>query len=274
MRKIVFNILFFAVMLPLPLWAGSLPKQAPVPGGIVTLPLAVETKTTPQVYYNTRRVLTTQEEGKWVAVVGIPLTEKAGDYTISVKTENEPEEKIAFTLQDKAYKTQYLTIKNKRKVTPNDEDLKRIIKEKENIEAAFRHWSDSALDSFTFIAPVKGRKSSSFGLRRFFNKKPRRPHSGMDIAAVKGTAVKAPAAGTIILVGDFFFNGNSIFIDHGQGLITMYGHLSRIDVKNGQSVKQGETIGAVGATGRVTGPHLHWTVSLNDARVDPALFLH
>lgn len=157
-------------------------------------------------------------------------------------------------------------------MNPNEEDLKRIRGERGRINSALRYWQQQATVDTRFTLPVKGRLSSPFGLRRFFNEQPRKPHSGIDIAAPEGTPIVAPAAGRIIENGDFFFNGNSVFIDHGQGLVTMYCHMSRIDVKPGQRVARGEAIGAVGQTGRATGPHLHWSVSLNDARVDPSLF--
>ncbi|MFK7996452.1 MAG: M23 family metallopeptidase [Granulosicoccus sp.] len=125
----------------------------------------------------------------------------------------------------------------------------------------------------TFIWPVAGPVSSPFGLRRFFNDQPRRPHGGIDIAAPEGTPIMAAADGVVLEANDYFFNGNSVFIEHGLGLQTFYAHLSRIDVTNGERVTQGQVIGAVGATGRVTGPHLHWSVGLNGTWVDPLLVI-
>jgi murein DD-endopeptidase MepM/ murein hydrolase activator NlpD len=173
----------------------------------------------------------------------------------------------------KEYKTQHITIKDKRKVEPNKQDLDRIWREAKIIKRALATWNEQRLASFNFLAPVDGRLSSPFGLRRYFNGKPRKPHSGLDIAAPEGSPIRAPADGEVIVTGDYFFNGNTVFLDHGQGLVTMYCHMSRIDVRNGQTVKRGDVIGAVGMTGRVTGPHLHWSTSLNNVRVDPGLFL-
>ncbi len=253
-------------------FGATLPHHSAVPGGVAVIPLDINSPG-PEVFYKNQRVLALEANEKWYAVVGIPLSAKTGPQQITVREANGNEREIAFDVKDKAYETQHITIKDKRKVTPNEDDLKRIRKEKQKIVSAFRQWRDTTVVETDFLVPVEGVKSSSFGLRRFFNQQPRRPHSGMDIAAAEGTLIQAPAPGQVILTGDFFFNGHSVFVDHGQGLVTMYCHLSRIDVDQGQTVKRGEVLGAVGKTGRVTGPHLHWTVSLNDARVDPALFI-
>ncbi|HYJ40339.1 MAG TPA: M23 family metallopeptidase, partial [Steroidobacteraceae bacterium] len=153
------------------------------------------------------------------------------------------------------------------------EDEARVAAEQKKVRAALDGFSSAAPATLRLEQPVPGRRSSSFGLRRMFNGESRNPHSGMDIAAPTGTPIKAPLAGRVVDVGTYFFNGNNVVIDHGQGLLTMYCHLSKIGVEVGQVLKRGEVLGDVGATGRVTGPHLHWGVSLNGAMVDPALFL-
>lgn len=207
-------------------------------------------------------------------MVGIPLSAKPGKQVLTIENSGAEPLLKEFEIVDKKYVTQRLTIKDQRKVTPSEEDMVRIDKEKIEISEALALWNEQLLaDNLSFTLPAQGKLSSSFGLRRIFNGEARSPHSGLDISAPEGTPIIAPADGKIIRTGDYFFNGNSVFIDHGQGLVTMYGHMATITVNDGQSVKRGEQIGTVGMTGRATGPHLHWGVSLNDARVDPSLFL-
>lgn len=253
--------------------AATMPRPHPVPGGVAVVPLPGETAVPPQVHYEGNRVLVLGRDQHWVAIVGIPLEAQPGVHTVQLRRGSQPLAPITFTVYDKEYAVQHITLKNQRMVNPTDEDLQRIAKEKARIEAAFSRWSDAAPSDLTFTQPVAGEFSSPFGLRRFFNNQPRKPHSGLDIAAPQGTPVHAPMAGQVIDTGNYFFNGNTVFLDHGQGLITMYCHLDRIDVTPGQQVARGHLIGTVGMTGRVTGPHLHWSVSLNRTVVDPMLLL-
>ena len=246
--------------------------STPVPGGIAVLELPIDTDMN-SLRYHGKRILQTNHDGKPFAIVGISLGTKPGKYFVKAKNNNGESIKLPFTVSSKAYEEQRITIKDKRKVNPEKRDMERIGREQKKIKAALRHWSTADEVAVNFIQPVPGPYSSPFGLRRFFNDQPRKPHSGLDIAAPDGTPIMAPAAGTIIDTGEYFFNGNTVFIDHGQGLVTMYCHMSRIEVEPGQKVAVGEIIGKIGSTGRVTGPHLHWGVSLNDARVDPVLFL-
>ena len=158
-------------------------------------------------------------------------------------------------------------------MNPLPEDLKRINLELAAQNQAYQVFSQNIPSNIIFDKPVEGPLSSPFGLKRFFNGEARAPHSGLDFAVPTGTPIKAPADGKVILTGNYFFNGNTVFLDHGQGLISMYCHLSVIDVAVGDALVRGEVLGKVGATGRVTGAHLHWNVSLNDARIDPAILI-
>lgn len=259
-------------LLPAFCLADTLPQAAAVPGGIAEIVVDDSQQPAPKVFYGNRRVLVTAHDNRWLALVGIPLDATPGLQNIVVEHSGHREQ-IPFVINDKRYPEQRLTIKNKRMVDAmTSEDLKRIEAEKQEMARIKDIWSERPADT-QFMAPVDGRLSSLFGLKRFFNNQPRNPHNGLDIAAVTGTDILAPASGTVIGAGNYFFNGNTVFLDHGQGLISAYLHMSEIAVKTGQQLQQGQRIGAVGATGRVTGPHLHWIVYLNQETVDPALFI-
>ena len=232
-----------------------------VPGGVAVIPIESEARPT----FNGKPVLTFRDNGQHVAVVGLALSLEPGEYMLQHMGKQ-----IPFQVHPKKYLEQRIYLENKRHVTPNTLDLDRIKGESQKQRGALDAF-DGSLDSIQMILPVEGPISGPFGKRRFFNDQPRKPHSGTDIAAPKGTPIKAAAAGRISLVGDFFFNGRLVVIDHGEGLKTMYNHMDRVDVKEGQTVAQSETIGTVGSTGRSTGPHLHLGVILNGASVDPEL---
>jgi murein DD-endopeptidase MepM/ murein hydrolase activator NlpD len=183
------------------------------------------------------------------------------------------ERQAEFDVRPKDYPAQRLTIKNRRMVTPDPEDEERIAQEQGIIGRAKTHWREAELANIDLAKPAHGPFTSPFGLRRFFNGQARNPHSGLDIAVPRGAPVHSAAAGNVLLTGNFFFNGKTVFVDHGQGLITMYCHLDDIDVREGEPVSRGQPIGLSGMTGRATGPHLHWSVMLNGTMVDPKLFV-
>ena len=248
--------------------------NVPVPGGVAVLGLG-NAERAPEVSFLGRRVLVVREEGKqWIAVVGIPLSVKPGEQQVEIK-DAQGKRSQSFKVGAKEYKAQHITLKNPRQVNPDPHDMKRIEREQAEQAAANRAYRAGVTPSNLLLdRPVNGgRLSSPFGLRRFFNGEERNPHSGLDFAVPSGTPIKAPAAGVVVLVGDYFFNGKTVFLDHGQGFVSMFCHMSAIDVKVGDEVPRGGLVGKVGATGRATGPHLHWNVSLNDARVDPAIFI-
>lgn len=248
----------------------ALPQNNPVPGGllVVALPSADITQAT----FQGNRVAIVEENNQRYALVGLSLDDKLGTQQLKLTDQHGKTSNLNFKILDKTYATQRLTVKDERKVDPNPEDMKRIQIEQVRLDRARKIWSNSAT-RYQFLQPVTGPVSSIFGLRRIFNNQPRKPHSGLDLAAAEGTPIQAAEAGTVIECGDFFFSGNMLYLDHGQGLISLYAHLHDIQVKIGDQVERGQVIGHVGMTGRVTGPHLHLGVIMNQTLIDPVLLL-
>ena len=248
----------------------ALPQNNPVPGGLLVFALPSADIT--QVTFQDHRVAIVEENQKRYALVGLALDIKPGKNQLEMTTNASTKIRHAFNVRDKSYTVQRLIVKDQRKVDPTAEDMIRIQAEQIRMDRARNSWTDSPA-RFDFTQPVSGRVSSIFGLRRYFNNQPRKPHAGLDLAAAEGTPIQAVESGTVIESGDFFFSGNMVYIDHGQGLISLYAHMHNINVKTGDKIQRGQIIGSVGQTGRVTGPHLHLAVIINQTLVDPVLFL-
>ncbi|WP_053843554.1 M23 family metallopeptidase [Paracidovorax avenae] len=252
---------------------GVWPRALQVPGGVARLSLGPAAQR-PQAHAGEVPLLVLGDAIEWTAIVGIPLSAPTGTASVRVQADGEAPRDIAYRVEPKRYREQRLTVAP-RTVDLSAEDNARYERERahqQQVMATFSSPLPRAAD-LAMHQPVPGRRSSSFGLRRVFNGQARNPHSGMDIAAATGTPVVAPLPGKVIDTGDYFFNGGTVWLDHGGGLLTMYCHLSAIDVQVGDMLTTGQAFCKVGATGRVTGPHLHWGVMLNRAMVDPALFL-
>ena len=283
------------------------PVSRAVPGGVAVVPLGAARRA-PKAIWNGIPVLVTGSSSAWFAVLGIPLHTlqdrlvlevqdaspgatragnqastrdkgKARDVETTAPAGKVPSEasstglrRIDVPIHPHQYAEQHLKVAPGQ-VTLSKEVLSRHLRERKQSARVMATWTEPVPASLQLRQPVPGVRSSSFGLRRFFNGQSRNPHGGMDIAAPVGTPVKAAAPGVVIDTGDYFFNGNTVWVDHGAGLLTMYCHLDRIRARVGQRVRTGDVIGTVGKTGRVTGPHLHWSVCLNRTMVDPALFL-
>lgn len=252
-----------------------LPRHAPYPGGVAVVKLGEINAPLMDVAYGGNRVMTVRLDSGLFGIIGIPLDATpglqklhiaAGKGTVQVVFET------SFDIKAKTYPTQQLKI-DPRFLQLSPTDQKRNERDQLLIAAAKQHWSDTPPESLALDLPAEGRLSARFGVRRVLNGNDSSPHAGLDVAVGTGTLLRAAAAGKVIAADDYFYSGKSVFVDHGQGFITLYIHLSRIDVKEGEHVARGGVLGLSGASGRVTGPHLHWSVLLNGVYVDPELFL-
>lgn len=263
-------ILLLFLLLPSTLWA--FPKNSLKPGGIAIIAASPAHLAAPKMRYKGKFVALVRGKTNWLGIVGIPLKARIGKHFVSIVDAKGKHYKRSFRVKKYPYPTQRLRITNKNKVTPNKKARRRIAREsalKKRLRKTYSH----SKPQLNFIKPTTGRRSSSFGVRRILNGQKRDPHSGMDIAAPQGRMIKAAANSKVLYVGNLFYTGKTVYLDHGKGVISLYAHMSKISVKKGQRIKRGQVIGKVGRTGRVTGAHLHWSVYLNGSAVDPALFL-
>ncbi len=269
-NKLSFLLVFFLLFSSS---AQAFPRNDLKPGGVAVINVAPTKQAKPKVTYQSNPVALVKGRQNWLAIVGIPLSAKVGSHKVKVIDAKGKTSFKGFKVRSYKYRTQRLTISNKNKVNPNKKSKQRIAREYSLKKRLQKTYSPKQAH-LNFMRPIKGgRDSGRFGLKRILNKQKRNPHSGMDIAAPTGRSIRATESGTVLYVGHLFFTGKVVYLDHGNGALSLYAHLSKFNVKKGQKVKRGETIGKVGSTGRVTGPHLHWSVYLNGNTVDPALFL-
>jgi hypothetical protein len=207
----------------------------------------------------------------WQALVGIDLATAPGHYEVTVVAGAE-RAVHSLVVAARVFPTRRLTV-DPALVNPPPEAAERIARESRELAAIWNDSPSERLWTNAFVSPVPDPANSAFGTHSVFNGEPRSQHTGADFLSPPGRPVNAPNAGRVVLAGSHYFSGNTVIIDHGQGLFSLLAHLSEIDVVVGAVVSAGDVVGKVGATGRVTGPHLHWTVRLNGARVDPLSLL-
>ena len=249
-----------------------LPRESRVPGGVALVTVARGDEPKPVVTRDGANVWAAKRGESWIAVVGLPLSTEPGEQSVSV-IRNGVAQAISFAVQNKRYPVQHVNLKDNAMVEPPPEVIARIETESAHIKTVRSNWRESAFTDASFALPAKGRLSGRFGGSRVLNGKPRAPHAGLDVAVGTGTPVLSPGAGIVLDVGSYYFCGNAMFIDHGNGLISMFCHLSEYVRKVGDSVSKGQVVARSGATGRASGPHLHWSVYLNGVSVEPELFV-
>jgi murein DD-endopeptidase MepM/ murein hydrolase activator NlpD len=264
-------LLLSALVLALPARAAPDVSSA-APGRVARVQLG-SADPAPRVYLDGRRLMVRREKGEWIALAGIPLSAKARS-TLPVEIDYGGGRREVRKLPIVAwkYRTQHLSVPADQAELP-PEQFARYQEQRVHFAQVLSTFTEAGPADLALLQPVPGPRSGSFGLRRVINGNARSPHGGLDIAAPEGTPVAAARAGRVVDAGEYLFLGRTLVLDHGQGLLTLYAHLSAIDVAPGDAVATGAPIGKVGMTGRATGPHLHFSVYLNATSVDPALFL-
>lgn len=246
------------------------------PGEIVVLSIAgPEASDEVRVRAFDRDVIAYRDGDTWRAIVGVDLDVKPGTYPVTVLSGPDVNAKRAthdLRIVPRAFRTRRLTV-DEAFVTPPASEQPRIERETALLAATWQSSAPSRLWTMPFVRPVPQASNSAFGTRSIFNGRPRNAHGGADFLSPAGTPIRAPNAGRIAVARNLYFSGNTVVIDHGLGLFSTLAHLSAIDVEEDELVTPGQRIGLVGATGRVTGPHLHWAVRAGDARVDPLSLL-
>ena len=224
-----------------------------------------------EIEWQGRTVPYTKIGKEWVSVIGVDLDVKPGDYSAEIRvTKNGAVEKNTVTVNVKAVKfpVQHLQVAEQY-VELSPENTERALREAKELEGIHNTITPEALWREPFVVPIPGGVGSSFGQRRVFNGESRNPHAGADLKATTGTPIRSTNRGRVVLAKSLFFTGNTVIVDHGLGIYTLYAHLSRMNVKEGEIVERAKVIGLAGATGRVTGPHLHWGAKVQNTRVDP-----
>ena len=210
------------------------------------------------------------DDGTWRALIGVDLDRKPGTYAVTVTTSTVPSLTASQDMRvaPKTFRRRVLTV-NPDFVNPPQSQQARIEREALLTRSVYEHVDPAPRWIEGMLRPVKDPANSSFGTRSVFNGQARSPHAGTDFLSAAGTPIHAPGAGKVVVARDLYFTGNTVIIDHGLGVFSMLAHMSRIDVQEGLAVARGDVVGLVGATGRVTGPHLHWALRIGTARVDP-----
>ena len=225
-----------------------------------------------EVAWEGKKVPAFRIDNTWTTVLGVDLDAMPGEHKVDISCtmdDGRLEKKDAVVkVIEKKYPTTELKVEE-RFVQLSKTDLARANKESQETEAIYKSITKEALWDEPFTIPIAGRTGTNFGHRRVFNGEPRAPHGGADLRATTGTPIHATNRGRVVLAKNLFFTGNTVILDHGLGIYSLYAHLSRINVTRGVTVANGQVIGLAGATGRVTGPHLHWAIRAQGARVDP-----